>query len=81
MAEHLVNAVVSLEAARSVLGQEGQHEAVNALRGLELLDPASANMAFGLLSSIPVYGTAAQSAKREALNALRLATTQLNPRA
>lgn len=73
MAEHLMNAAISIEAARAALNQEGQYKAADALRGLELLDSAGARMALGLLSGIPVYGPIARAAKAEVLNALSTA--------
>jgi hypothetical protein len=76
MAEHLMNASVTIEACRAVLSQEGQHKAAGALRGLELMDQPTARMAFNLLSSTPVYGAIASAAKQEALNALQSAATQ-----
>lgn len=76
MAEHLMNAAVTIEACRAVLSQEGQHKAASALRGLELMDQSMAGMAHSLLSSTPVYGAIASAAKQEALDALHRAATK-----
>ena len=72
MAKRLVDAANSIETCRSVLSQMGQHDAATALQG-DLMDRTAANMAYGLLSAIPVYGTIAEAAKAEALSALELA--------
>lgn len=76
MAEHLMNAAVSIEALRSVLSLEGQHGVANALRGLEFMDQSTASFALDLLTSTTVYGPLAQAAKEEAIRALSLATKE-----
>ena len=73
MAERRTNAVTSVEVCRSILAQEGQHQAAEALRGLDFIDQSTATLAKGILASIPVYGTIANTAKAEALDALDLA--------
>lgn len=75
MAEHLMNAAVSVEACRAVLCQHGQHGAAMALRGLEMFDVSAARTAYGILRALPVTGTDALTAKAEALNALALAAS------
>lgn len=70
--ENLMNAAISVEACRSVLSREGQHEAAEALFGLEVLDVASANMTIALLSNVKVEGEQAKIAKSEALRALHV---------
>lgn len=73
MATKLMNAAVSIEALRSVLGREGQQEAAQALRGMEFMDNHMASFARDVLTSTVVYGPLAEAAKEEALRALDVA--------
>ena len=73
MAHNLMNAAVSIEALRSVLGREGQQEAAHALRGMEFMDCQMAHFARDVLASTKVYGPLAEAAKEEALRALDVA--------
>lgn len=81
MAVHLVNASASVEACRAVLIQMQQPRAALALRGLEVMDVATARMALGILRGIPVYGAIAGAAKQEAISVLEQATSDNLPSA
>lgn len=73
MATNLLNAAISIEALRAVLGREGQQEAAQALRGMEFMDDHMASFARDVLASTKVYGPLAEAAKEEALRALDVA--------
>ena len=70
MAQRLEDAISVIEVCRSVLSQEGQHTAVEALRGVEITSPATAGFVCGMLRAIPVYGAIANAVKSEAIHTL-----------
>ncbi len=70
--DRLSNAVNSLEACRAVLTQTGEHDAAQALRGIEIHSTSDALMAIYALQDIPVESDEANAARADAISTLKL---------
>jgi len=68
----LSNAVNSLEACRAVLSQIGEHDAAQALRGIEIHNVSDALMAIYALQDIELESNEANAARADAVSTLKL---------
>jgi hypothetical protein len=68
--EHFSNADVSVAAALSVLISNGEHEAAEQLRGVEVFTQEDAQLALSILRSLHLQYAESQNARNAAVNAL-----------